>query len=530
MDHYYKVLCFIIIAVFCKDATSNDPHSQVRSANFEEEEEYNYDDYNEGTTKWPGQVVVPRAGMKLRLTQHAMDYVSSVSMVLIAKELEGLSLPYIVQKMGLMTVNITNINITENPPPKIAIHPIPGFGLRCTISEMAPHLEANYNSKMDFGIFSVKKEGKMFVRSADVTFDVDIMIGKDNTSRPTVEVTDCHGVGLARARFEGGWSDGLNAASAMFGKEIKSLLFAQICWRFKQDIGQNLTALLKQAPVSYVIGEVFELDFGLEQFPYFSKSAMESVHKGVVYLLGRDGKRQIPPFEAPLLPAIESHNKTMLYIYISSFTLNTAGYAAFHSGKLAINVSRNMIPGTYGDYLKTSCPGNTCVGSIFPELGNRHPNTEVTLQIYAKDAPHVDFKNGKITVKAAVDIDVHVANDGRLLTVNANLTTECQVAVEHGKLLFNFTEITPTTTISRSVIPELNGSGFLLNGLARMAAQQFLKPKLAEIGRKGIELPTHKDVSITNAQILFEASLPDVIVISGDVRYLGPMPTQAPPA
>lgn len=522
----YKILVLLICAVFKEAEVTpiQDPHGQLHNTNFLERDE---PDDEDSSQTWPSQVVVPRAGMKLRITQHAFDYVSSVSMVLLAKELEGVVLPPILQKVGPMTVNITNINITENPPPKIAIIPLPGFGLRVTLSEMAPHLEADYKSIMDLGFFSIKKYGRMTVRSAEVKFDVDIMIGRDNNSRPTVEVADCHGSGLARVSFQGGWSEGLNAASTMFGKEIKSLLFAQICWRFRQDIGQNLTAVLQKAPVTYVIKNIFELDFGLVQFPYFDTFAMETAHKGVVYLL-KDGERTIPPSEPPRLPAIESHNKSMLYIYISSYTLNSAGYAAFHSGLMAINVTKSMIPGNYGEYLQTTCPDRTCVGSIFPQLSSRHPNTEVTLQISAREAPRVDFRNGTIMVKAAVDVDIHVANDGRLLTINANLSTECKVAVKEGKLLFNFTEINPTTSVSYSVIPELKSSGFLLNGLARMATQQFLKPKLAEIGRRGIDLPSHKDISITNAQIIFDDNLPDVIVIAGDARYLGPMPTKMP--
>ena len=61
----------------------------------------------------------------------------------------------------------------------------------------------------------------------------------------------------------------------------------------------------------------------------------------------------------------------------------------------------------------------TCVGTIFPQLGMRHPNTVVELQIKAKEPPIIDFKNGKIALRAAIDAELHVANDGRLLTINA---------------------------------------------------------------------------------------------------------------
>jgi hypothetical protein len=463
----------------------------------------------------------PKPGFKTRITQMGMDYARNTAIELLMKALRKLKIPDQEETIGPAKVSVFNMNMTEFPTPDSALYPLPGIGLRLAAYELKPKMMAEYEAEIRVAWWKIYKKGVVEMVGRNLSFSLDFFIGRDIHGKPTIQVIDCEASGSMYLYFTGGWSEGLNIGSTIFRDNIRALMYTQMCAAATDEINHHAGLVLQKFKVSERIENEYELDFQLTQYPEFYEDAMESFHKGAIYKLNEAGERQEPPFSPPEIPVYHEHSTRMVYVYVTSFLLNSGFYAAYHSGKMAINITRDQIPEHARQYVTMTCE-NFCLGSVFPNIAAAYPNAEPMVSLYAAGSPHISFREGHVIFNSAINAELHITEDQvmeHILTISVNVTSRFKVIINGRKVTFNITDINPDAEIAFSKINI--GNNFVFEAMVRMATESFLKPKLIELGARGIDLPNLPDVRFVNSEIILSDNSEDVLVLATDIYYDG---------
>lgn len=475
---------------------------------------------DEVTTAAAGHWVGSKPGFQVKVTQHGLSYAAQIAIDTLMLKLMDLEIPDMEETIGPATVGISGVRVMEFPRPRSALRVIPQQGLRWRARGLSPVIHANYAAKIALGFWDVTKEGKMIVQGKNMQFALDFFIGRDIEGRPTVTVYDCTARGDVNLSFEGGWSDALNLGSRIFKRKIKSIILNQVCSNAKAEINEKTGWALSKFNLVEKIPPDFEIDFSLVRFPAFRPGSVQSFHKGAFYY---SPNRQEPPFEPAEIPHIQKHRKKMMYVYITSYMLNTAFYALYANNKLAINVTSRQVPPNARKYFATSCPEEFCLGTVLPEIAQYYPTSELALSVFATDYPRVNVDSGSLRLTGSMGADIYAMvkrKPERILSVLMNVTGAVKVVVKNETVMFNVTGLRSKAEIQYSKMGTSNSEVF--DNMVNMASKEFLLPVLKDVGDTGFTLPELENVRLITPEVINVDGLKDVMIIASDFEILPP--------
>ncbi|KAK2166772.1 hypothetical protein LSH36_35g01053 [Paralvinella palmiformis] len=461
-----------------------------------------------------------RPGFVGRITQKGFNFAASLAIRMLMKQLTRVEIPDMKSSFGMTDVTMSNIKMEKFPKPSSRLYPIPwpGYGMRWHAYNINPIITANYKAKIGFAFWKITKEGVATFTGEDMFFALDFLISRDASGHPTTEVLNCKSEGSVKLKFTGQWSDILNVGSTMFAKKIRSLITAQMCHQAKTEISTRLAAKLRGVPLQHLVADQYLLDLSVLEPPTFQDDAVDVLFKGVVY--DRDNPED-PPFYPPEIGNHDDDDNRMIYLYVTDYLINSAFYATFRRGMMNYNITPEIVPEEFRGYLNTTCMGDICIGTIFPQLSWLYPESSITVALLATSAPRMSIAGNSFNVTAGGEAEVFVQHRNgskhNLFIVDVDISGGFSLEIIGKKLYFNVSFIDPHAEVKESFIGDI-GTGFLFESVLRLATQKVLLPRISENGAKGLSLPKVKGLEFLNP-IIVEHEMQNVFVVATDIGF-----------
>uniref|UniRef100_A0A673W5G2 Bactericidal permeability-increasing protein n=1 Tax=Salmo trutta TaxID=8032 RepID=A0A673W5G2_SALTR len=419
-------------------------------------------------------------GVKVKLTDKGIEYGKQIGMASLQQKLKTIKVPDLsgtekVPHVGKVKYSLTGMTIVNLGLPKSALVLVPGTGVSLAITNAFINLHGNWRVRyfrfmQDRGSFDLAVNG--------LTITANIAIKSDETGRPMVSTVNCvANVGRASIKFHGGASWLYNLFKSYIDKALRSALQKQIC-PLVADAITDMNQHLKTFNVLAKVDQYAEIEYSMGTSPTISKSSMEFSLKGEFYNIV---KHQEPPF-SPTPFSLPPQGNNMLYIGVSSFTPNSAGFVYNNAGALSLYVTDDMIPPSSPIRLNTGT-----FGVFIPEIAKRFPGMMMKLLVKTVKEPTISLEPNNVTVQASGTVTAYA--------------------------------IQPNTTLSPLfVLNMVSQSVQSLDNIFLMVLKVVVIPKVNARLEKGFPLPSIGKMNLVNTQLQV---LKDYMLIGTDVQFTG---------
>lgn len=297
---------------------------------------------------------------------------------------------------------------------------------------------------------------------------------------------------------------------------IKKALQPQLCSLATTEIDTVANQALAKLPLNISLGDNVDFDLGLLAPPVDTAAYLTTQHKGEFFYMKH-------PTDAPFVPPsidVPASLPRMMYVWVTTFLADSAGYVYGQAGVLDFTITNKMIPAAIPIQLNTSS-----FAAVAPGLAKAHPNAAMVLEFNALPTPvntSASTKGLNITLQFAADFLVVLPNGTKAPAFELNTTTiaagdvTCaqNVSTNVWSVRFNLTEVSLGLTLRKSEYGPVDAAS--LQELVDFVVQGILLPQLNSAGAKGIPIPMVDGVQFVNPEIVFGE---DWVRVDTDIRY-----------
>uniref|UniRef100_A0A8C8LLP8 Bactericidal permeability-increasing protein n=1 Tax=Oncorhynchus tshawytscha TaxID=74940 RepID=A0A8C8LLP8_ONCTS len=419
-------------------------------------------------------------GVKVKLTEKGIEYGKQIGMASLQQKLKTMKVPDLsgterVAPIGKVKYSLTGITIVNLGLPYSALALVPDTGIRLSITNAFISLHGNWKIRY---LSFIKDSGSFDLEVNGLTVTDSITIKSDETGRPTVSSVNCvANVGSASIKFHGG---------------------ARNIYIFC-----HLEVLAK-------VDKYAEVEYSMVTSPTISNTSIDFSLKGEFYNIG---KHQEPPF-SPTPFSLPPQVNNMLYIGMSAFTTNSAGFVYNNAGALSLYITDDMIPPSSPIRLNTRT-----FGAFIPEIAKRFPSMMMKLLVKTVKEPTIFFEPNNVTVQASGSVTAYAIQPNTTLSplfvlnmgsVSARLyVTGVKLA---GAVTLNKIEM----TLETSYVGQFQVRS--LDNIFLMVLKVAVIPKVNARLEKGFPLPSIGKMNLVNTQLQV---LKDYMLIGTDVQFTG---------
>ena len=455
-------------------------------------------------------------GFQTALTEKAFGYIVQVGIPILEQQLSSLNIPDISGSadtpIGTIDYDLTSILLSGLQIPSATLV-TSSSGLLLQASGIYAHATANWHYR-ERSWPNVADSGSADVSIGSVSLNVDVVIGADSKGHATLSAQSCSiNIGSLDVTFHGGASWLYNLFSRYIADDLKGSLNTQICQAAVSAINTQGNAALESLPVIVAIDKTSEINYELLQPPIFTSGYLQTDHKGEFFSIAN-------PVEAPFTPSPipqPTDASRMMYIWLTDYIANTAGFVYQQAGSLQVLITPNMVPSFLPYQLNTSYFQN-----LIPELYAKYPNQLMELFLNATKPPTLDIVPGSanFTIPGEVVVSV-IMSDGSLqvaFVLGMVVYTDVSLAVvtrgSNQVVTANVTFLSAAISLDFSNIGQFNVS--LLQDVANLLCTQFIIPVVNKYTAAGLPIPVIDGVSLLNADVEFGQ---DYAVVATDFSY-----------
>uniref|UniRef100_A0A8C7KLJ0 Bactericidal permeability-increasing protein n=2 Tax=Oncorhynchus kisutch TaxID=8019 RepID=A0A8C7KLJ0_ONCKI len=452
-------------------------------------------------------------GVKVKLTEKGIEYGKQIGMASLQQKLKTMKVPDLsgterVAPIGKVKYSLTGITIVNLGLPYSALALVPDTGIRLSITNAFISLHGNWKIRY---LSFIKDSGSFDLEVNGLTVTDSITIKSDETGRPTVSSVNCvANVGSASIKFHGGASWLYNLFSAYIDKALRSALQKQIC-PLVADTITDMNPHLKTLNVLAKVDKYAEVEYSMVTSPTISNTSIDFSLKGEFYNIG---KHQEPPF-SPTPFSLPPQVNNMLYIGMSAFTTNSAGFVYNNAGALSLYITDDMIPPSSPIRLNTRT-----FGAFIPEIAKRFPSMMMKLLVKTVKEPTIFFEPNNVTVQASGSVTAYAIQPNTTLSplfvLNMEGSVSARLYVTGVKLAGAVTLNKIEMTLETSYVGQFQVGS--LDNIFLMVLKVAVIPKVNARLEKGFPLPSIGKMNLVNTQLQV---LKDYMLIGTDVQFTG---------
>lgn len=450
-------------------------------------------------------------GVKVKLTQKGLEYGRQIGMATLQSKLKSIKVPDMsgtekVSPIGKVKYSLTGIQIVSLGLPNSTLALVPSTGVSLSIVNAFINLHGNWRVKY---LKFIKDSGSFDLAVSGLTITTQVSVQSDETGRPTVSSVNCAAnIGSAKIKFHGGASWLYNLFSSFIDKALRKTLEKKIC-PLLDDAVSEINPHLKTLNVLAQVDKFAEIEYSLVASPVISNEFIEFDLKGEFYNIG---KHREPPFAATPF-SLPAQSTSMLYIGLSSFTVNSAGFVYNNAGVLKINLTDDMIPKTSPFRLNT-----TAFGVFVPEVAKRFPNLLMKLLVQSSQAPNITFDPDRATLRAMGTVTAYaIQTNGTLaplFILNLDTSVSAQAYITGVNLAGNVTLNNITLTLGKTYVGPFQVQ--TLENILLMALKMAVIPLVNARLQQGFPLPALGKMDLVNPQLHI---LKDYMLVGTDVHF-----------
>uniref|UniRef100_A0A8D3B3H3 Bactericidal permeability-increasing protein n=2 Tax=Scophthalmus maximus TaxID=52904 RepID=A0A8D3B3H3_SCOMX len=452
-------------------------------------------------------------GVKVKLTEKGLEYGRQLGMVSIQQKLKSIKVPDIsgkqkVSPIGKVRYSLSNMQIVNVGLPKSAVDLVPGTGVKLSIGNAFISLHGNWRVKY---LRVIKDRGSFDLNVKGLTISTSIAVKSDETGRPAVSSVNCAAtVGSVSIKFHGGASWLYNLFKKFVNKALRNALQKQICPLVANAVS-DLNPHLKTLNVLAKVDKYAEIEYSMVSSPTVSKSSIDLSLKGEFYNIG---KHREPPF-SPAAFYLPPQVNNMLYIGMSAYTANSAGFAYNTAGALSLYITDDMIPQSSPIRLTTRT-----FGAFIPQIAKRFPGLMMKLLLKTEKAPAVTFEPNNVTIQASAAVTAYAiqpnATLSPLFVLNLETSVSAKVFVSGMRLAGAVTLNKMDLTLRTSYVGDFQVRS--LDSILQLVLKVVVIPKVNVQLAKGYPLPAIGKMKLVKTQLQV---LKDYMLIGTDVEFTG---------
>ncbi|KAK1800088.1 hypothetical protein P4O66_006143 [Electrophorus voltai] len=449
------------------------------------------------------------AGVKVKLTQKGLEYGRQIGVTTLLDQFKTIKVPDFsgseeVSPIGKVSYSLTGIKVINVGLPQSEVALVPGTGVSLTISNAYINLHGDWRVKY-LGIISDSSCFDLVV--SELSISTTVTIQSDDTGRPVVSSANCAAsVGQTSVTFHGGASWLYNLFSSYIDDALRSVLQRKIC-PLVSDAIHNLNPYLKALNVLAKVNQYAEIEYSMVESPVISTSSIDLSLKGEFYNIG---EHKEPPF-APTPFSLPPDESNMLYMGISAFTANSAGFVYNNAGALSLIITDDMIPSSSPFRLNTKT-----FGTFIPQIAKQYPDLMMELLVKAATAPTVTFTPNNLTLQANATITAYAIQPNTTLTTlfNLNVDASGQIYVTGVKVAGNLTLNTVNMTLGASYIGPFEVKS--LDSIFQMVLKAAVIAEVNDLLQQGFPLPAIGELNLVNTQLVI---MKDYLLIGTDIHF-----------
>ncbi|NP_001187129.1 bactericidal permeability-increasing protein precursor [Ictalurus punctatus] len=452
-------------------------------------------------------------GVILRVTQKGLEYGRQIGLVTLQKKLKTVKIPDMsgsekVSPIGKVSYSLTGIQILDLGLPKSAVGLVPGTGVSLSIGDAYINLHGNWRVKY---LRIIKDSGSFDLSVSGLSISATISVKGDDTGRPVVSSANCAAsVGNVKIKFHGGASWLYNLFKHYIEKALRSELQKQICSLVAEAI-EEMNPHLKTLNVLAQVDKYAEIEYSMVESPLMSNSSIDLSLKGEFYNIGQHKE---PPFSpTPFSPPAQDSN--MMYIGLSAFTLNSAGFVYNNAGVLSLYITDDMIPSSFPIRLNTKT-----FGTFIPQIAKQYPGLMMKLLVKAEKEPNVSFEPDNVTLQASSTVTAYAiqpnATLSPLFVLNVNASVSARIYVSGLTVAGNLSLDEMDMTLATSYVGPFQVKS--LDSFLTMIMKAVVIPVVNALLRQGYPLPAIGNMNLVNTQLQI---LKDYVLIGTDVQFTG---------
>lgn len=448
-------------------------------------------------------------GLVGRITQKGIDYAHQLGIEILKSEISKIQIPDMSGKynigIGDVKYEFSGMRILEFQLPQSAVSFFTGTGIKLSISNAYIKINGNWRVKALF----ISDSGSFDLSISGLSISAVIGVKKDDTGRPAVCSTGCSSsIGDVSIKFHGGASWLYNLFTAALERPIRNSLNDKLCPEVNKAI-DGLEPHLQTIPVTARIDKVAEIEYSLVNPPKITDKYINLDFKGEFYNIEQHSE---PPF-SPLPISLSDQADNMLYVGISEFFANSAGYVYTRAGALQINITDDMIPKESPVRLNTDS-----FGILIPEIKKLYPNMSIVMHLSASKQPVLTSQPDNLTVvvSGAVKTSAILPNASLaplfILGLDASVSAKLLVTGVNirGELMLNQFSL----SLDKSDVGPFDVSKLQL--LLSLTLKLVVLPQINEKLAKGFPLPTIDKIKFISPSIKINKGF---ILIATDVQY-----------
>ncbi|XP_048026796.1 bactericidal permeability-increasing protein-like [Megalobrama amblycephala] len=453
------------------------------------------------------------AGVEVRLTQKALEYGRQIGITSIQQKLRSMKVPDIsgtekVDPIGKVQYSFTGMQIVNLGLPKSALGLVPDTGVMLSIGQAYINLHGNWRVKY---LRIIKDSGSFDLAVGELAISTTIAVMSDDTGRPTVSMTNCAAtVGSVNVKFHGGASWLYNLFSSFINKALRSALQKQICPLVADSIAE-MNPHLKTLNVLAKVDQYAEIDYSMVGSPVISNTSIDLGLKGEFYNIGQHKE---PPF-SPTPFSLPYQDTNMLYIGVSAFSLNSAGFVYHNAGALRLYITDDMIPSGSPIRLNTRT-----FGAFIPQIAKMYPGLMMKLLVETVKEPIIIFEPNNMTIQASSTVTAYAIQPNSTLSslfvLNLEGSVSANIHVTELKLAGNVTLNKMFMSLAKSYVGPFQVTS--LDNIFSMVLKVAVIPKINARLQEGYPLPAIGKMQLVNSQLQV---LKDYLLIGTDVQFMG---------
>jgi lipopolysaccharide-binding protein len=433
-------------------------------------------------------------GVKLTLSQNALNYLKDVGMKILEQKLSTLSIPDLngneKSPIGDIKWSLNSIKLTNIQIPQTSIHIVPNVGLQIFISNLGIHLNLHWHySEKSWP--HIGDSGTADIDSSGISASVELKIIEESQKPKVYVVSSSVSISSLNIHLHGGASWLYNFFINILHDKIKNSIQDALNRAIKENIENGLNKVLSTLPVEIKINNEVKLNYGMIGNPIFTSNYLSLGDLGEFYSI-------VSPQECPINICIpsklpESVTKEMLQIFIDDFVPNSAGFVFWKLNHLSTIITDKNIPSWSPIRLNTSS-----FEYLIPILYKNYPNKLLQIQLYATQSPKLIFsKQGSfINVIGKLDMDV-ILNNGTIkpvFSLQGDISLAGEALLNELLIIGNLTFLQVNFKLSNSDIGPFDPA--VLNNYLNLLFTKGIVPFVNNVLIKGFPLPSVKGIFI----------------------------------
>ncbi|KAM9408147.1 phospholipid transfer protein [Pholidichthys leucotaenia] len=353
------------------------------------------------------------AGVKIRITDKALDMLKLETQKFVEEELGNISMPEMNGTEGNFQYSITDVKITELNLTYADLQFIPDVGLMFDIQNSL--ISLTFNRRIFYWFFY--DTGNINASAEGVNINTVLNMVRDEEGRLKINNITCDAkINKMVMKFSGTLGKVYQFLSRFLTTGLRFILNRQICPALNHAALVHVNSMLKTIPVRTECDKYIGIDYSLIEDPVVTSQSLDMHFRGMFFDLAH---QNVSLVNYAVEPVIKEYER-MVYLALSEFFFDSGLFAYYSAGIFQLHITNEKMPKDLEVLLRTTYFG------VIMMLNPALVDAPLSLQLAVNSPPKTSIKTSGATVLMTAIVKVMVLPPGQPPVQLSSMTMEAK--------------------------------------------------------------------------------------------------------